>query len=190
MSRFLRKILPVGWLHQPGYYAGFRCLTALLGLLAGGLAGCETQPATQAVTAGPVAASPASAKAEPADNSYCYVCHVNYQEELLVTQHQAAGVGCERCHGTSAKHSADEDNLTAPERMYAAAKVAPFCLTCHAGEKLRQNANHQPVFAGATPQRCTECHGEHQMKNRTRRWDKDTGKLIWKDGGPGMDLKK
>ena len=88
----------------------------------------------------------------------------------------------------SAKHSADEDNLTAPDHLYSETRVAPFCLSCHPQAKLALDANHQPIFASsAPPQRCTDCHGEHRLKNRTRRWDKDTGKLIWKDPGPVMD---
>ncbi len=29
---------------------------------------------------------------------------------------------------------------------------------------------------------CTDCHGEHRLKVRTRRWDKETGKLVSDDG--------
>ena len=163
---------------------------ALMCLLAGLVAGCGPRLAEKSATASLTTPKPASAKVEPADNSYCYVCHVNYQEEPLAQRHQLAGVGCETCHGMSAKHSADEDNLTPPERMYSEVRVAPFCLSCHARAKLAQDANHQAIFAaGAPPQRCTDCHGEHRLKHRTRRWDKDTGKLTGKDSGPVMDRK-
>jgi hypothetical protein len=90
----------------------------------------------------------------------------------------------------SAKHSADEDNLTPPDHLYSEARVGTFCLSCHPKVKLAQDANHKTVFASsAPPERCTDCHGEHRLKNRTRRWDKDSGKLIWKDSGPVMDRK-
>ncbi|MCL4193272.1 MAG: cytochrome c family protein, partial [Thermoguttaceae bacterium] len=46
----------------------------------------------------------AGAKPEPAGNSYCYVCHANYEEEELTAIHHAVGVGCETCHGMSMKH--------------------------------------------------------------------------------------
>ena len=61
------------------------------------------------------AAKPAE-RPEPADNSYCLVCHANYDDENLTKAHQPAGVGCEQCHGTSVKHSGDEDGLTPPDR--------------------------------------------------------------------------
>ena len=43
--------------------------------------------------------------------------------------------------------------------------------------------------AGAGPVRwiCTDCHGQHRMKVRTRVWDKETGKLIKDDGVRMMD---
>jgi len=159
------------------------------GLVAALLLGCGLPKARDAKIVPPPAKETARATAQPADNSYCYVCHVNYQEEPLAQQHQAAGIGCEQCHGMSAKHSADEDNLTAPDKMYAANRIAPFCLTCHPKSKLARDPNHQQVFAQrkASSQRCTECHGEHRLKHRTRNWDKNTGKLLWKDSGPTMD---
>ncbi len=162
-------------------------LGACLGMLALSFLGCETQSTSKSVATGAATTAPGK-KAEPADNSYCYVCHVNYQEESLAQKHVIAGVGCETCHGQSNKHSADEDNLTAPDHMYAEARVAPFCLTCHTSDKVRKSSNHSSVFAAnGSVQRCTECHGEHRLNHRTRRWDKDTGKLVWKEGGPTMD---
>jgi hypothetical protein len=161
------------------------------GLAAGLLLGCGAPRARETKAANPPVTVKSSVSAQPVDNSYCYVCHVNYQEEPLARQHGAVGVGCEQCHGMSAKHSADEDNLTAPDKMYTATRVVPFCLSCHTKKKLALDPNHQPLLAKsvASPPRCTECHGEHRLKNRTRRWDKNTGILIWKDSGPVMDRK-
>lgn len=159
-------------------------------LLAGLLLGCGPRHLGKTAKANSTTTKPFITKVEPADNSYCYVCHVNYQEESLTHPHELVGVGCEKCHGMSAKHSADEDNLTPPDHMYSETRVAPFCLACHPKDKLAPDANHKPIFApGVLPQRCTDCHGEHRLKNRTRRWDKDTGKMIWKDSGPVMDRK-
>ena len=146
-----------------------------------------------------------SAKAEPvepADNSYCLVCHLNYENEKLAHKHQVAGVGCTKCHGESEKHSGDEDGLTAPDIIYAHEDVNKFCITCHPQEKIAKNKNHEDVFptkgAGKTEKQgaksagppkaeerlvCTECHGEnHRMEVRTRKWDKKTRKLISDDG--------
>lgn len=127
----------------------------------------------------------ADAELEPADNSYCLVCHTNYEEEKLTSVHQPAAVGCEKCHGMSVKHSADEDNITPPDRMFAKNEVNAFCLTCHAKEKLVKDADHREFLAAQSEadETCTECHGkQHRLKVRTRRWDKRTGKLVSDDG--------
>ena len=127
---------------------------------------------------------PAGAKAAPADNSYCYVCHTNYEEESLVHGHQVVGVGCEKCHGPSTKHSGDEDNITPPDRMFAHADVDRFCITCHAEDKLRKNDIHKEWLQDEVrDDTCNDCHGRfHHLAVRTRRWDKHTGKLIADDG--------
>ena len=121
---------------------------------------------------------------EPADNYYCYVCHINFQGEELTETHRLAGVGCEDCHGRSAKHSSDEDGLTPPEIIYPKDKINSFCMSCHAEKNIGDIPAHGPLFAEDGPDKkyCTYCHGKHLMKVRTRRWDKDTGELIWDDG--------
>lgn len=132
-----------------------------------------------------VAAWHAQKNPEPADNSYCYVCHLSYQQEELAKVHQPKGVGCETCHGISDKHSEDEDNLTPPEAMYSRKSIFAFCLSCHPKEKLAKVEDHEEILATPpkTSDTCTECHGnEHRMKVRTRKWDKDTGKVLWYDG--------
>lgn len=129
---------------------------------------------------------------EPADNSYCYVCHVNYKREPLAAQHRDAGVGCMDCHGFSDDHSADEDALTAPDVMFPAGQVNPFCFRCHQpGGAERQRL--APRRAAAPTGVCTTCHGAHRLEFRTRRWNKTTGELIYDDGmrtsgGGGMGM--
>jgi hypothetical protein len=122
---------------------------------------------------------------EPADNSYCNVCHANYDNEKLSRVHKLAGVGCETCHGVSDKHSEDEDGLTPPEIMFPKADVLAFCMECHAKQDLLGTDEHKEIF-GEEPNAestCTSCHGkQHQLKVRTRRWNKTTGKLDWYDG--------
>lgn len=127
--------------------------------------------------------APAKATPEPADNSYCLVCHTNYEEEKLTSGHQPVGVGCAKCHGESVKHSGDEDGVTPPERMFAKADINAFCITCHAKDKLSKKDEHREFLAPDAEETCTECHGkDHRMKVRTRRWDKRTGKLVADDG--------
>jgi hypothetical protein len=113
-----------------------------------------------------------------ADNSRCLVCHINFEDEPLAVQHAQANLGCVKCHGESAAHSADENNVTAPEIMFPKAKLNRACGKCHASEKLSER--HKPVLAGRDPKYkyCTDCHGEHQIKHRSRNWDKETGKLL------------
>ena len=122
---------------------------------------------------------------EIADNSYCYVCHLNYQEEEFTTNHQLAGVGCEDCHGISDRHSSDEDGVTPPDIMYPEEKINPSCLECHPKEEIIDQIGHRPFFSETDTERqyCMACHGlKHRLEVRTRRWDKQTGELIWDDG--------
>ncbi len=125
---------------------------------------------------------------EAADNSFCYVCHLNYEneKEKLVAVHEPEGVGCETCHGMSAQHSQDEDSLVPPDIIFASNKVASFCVQCHEKRDLLEGDEaHEKFFAGETePEKtCTSCHDmKHALKVRTRRWDKDTRKIDWYDG--------
>jgi hypothetical protein len=105
-----------------------------------------------------------------ADNSRCHVCHINYEDEKLAVTHARAGIGCEQCHGASDAHCSDEDNITPPDIMYPADKVNSFCKGCHPKAQL-----------GGGKKYCTDCHGEHRLNHRTRRWDKSTGQLIEDD---------
>lgn len=139
-----------------------------------------------AVRSAPPAPAPVAAgeKLEPADNSYCLVCHANYEEEKLVKGHQRVGVGCEQCHGQSVKHSGDEDGVTPPEKMFLKSEITPFCMSCHERGKLAKRDDHQDFFRASDPgETCGSCHAEeHRLKVRTRIWDKKTGKLVKDDG--------
>jgi len=129
--------------------------------------------------------------AEGADNSRCHVCHMNYAEEKLAILHAQVGIGCESCHGDSSPHCGDEDNITPPDKMYAKETVKPYCLTCHAADKLPAET-HEKVLHRKFWQKkeyCTDCHGEHVLAYRTRTWDKKTGKLLVSDGVRMMEEK-
>jgi hypothetical protein len=126
----------------------------------------------------------AIAKPEPADNSYCYACHVNYEEEKLTRVHERVGVGCESCHGPSIEHSGDEDNLIPPDKMFPKSEINAFCMTCHEKENLLKRANHCDFFKKENSEEtCSKCHGKkHRLKVRTRVWDKQTRELLEDDG--------
>ena len=117
-----------------------------------------------------------------ADNSRCHVCHINYDDEVLAITHARANINCEQCHGSSDAHCGDEDNITPPDIMYPAVKIRPFCMGCHPKEKI-DIAVHKSIMAKTDAEEsiCTNCHGEHRLGYRTRKWDKSTGKLIHDD---------
>jgi len=102
-----------------------------------------------------------------ADNSRCFVCHVNYMDEDIAVTHAGVGMGCAHCHGESDEHIADESwasggNGTAPETMFPKPKINPFCMSCHPKEKI-DAAQHQPLFANMEKMVCTDCHGKHRI---------------------------
>ena len=110
-----------------------------------------------------------------ADNSRCFVCHVNYMEEKIAVAHAQAGIGCANCHGPSDTHIADESwasggNGTAPDVMYPRDKINSSCMTCHAKEKL-DTPEHQAVLADPPGTKvCTDCHGNHRLPQRRCKW--------------------
>ena len=126
----------------------------------------------------------ADPKKPMADNSACFVCHGNFQEESMVTVHAKENVSCAKCHGASLEHRNDENNITAPEKMYTQAQIDNACRQCHE----EHNASARKVitmFQARFPQNtdpkkvlCTDCHGEHRLKVRSVYWDKSTGKLL------------
>lgn len=135
----------------------------------------------------------------PADNSRCFVCHANYEDEKLAVTHLRANVGCILCHGECDKHCSDEDNTTAPDKMYPHKGAVRFkCLSCHdwraliesdkSKKDLREPPDHRAVLLGENKDGkfCMDCHGEHKLSWRTRVWDKRTGKLISREGTPLM----
>ena len=119
-----------------------------------------------------------------ADNSACFVCHSNFQDELIVTAHAKENIGCIKCHGSSVAHRNDEDNVTAPDKMFASVRIDKACRQCHEDH----NASVRKVikmFQARFPPNtdpknvvCTDCHGEHRLKVRSVHWDKNTGKLL------------
>jgi hypothetical protein len=123
-------------------------------------------------------------KGPKADNSACYVCHTNYQDEELVGEHAIANVGCVKCHGQSTAHRNDENNITPPDTMYPNAAIEPACVKCHethdvpARKVLARFTERCPNKKTSDQVVCTDCHGDHRLKLRSVRWDKKTGKLI------------
>ena len=136
----------------------------------------EEPPAKPAVKADP--------KKPVADNSACFVCHGNFQEESMVTVHAKENIGCVKCHGASLAHRNDEDNVVAPEKMYAPPRIDNACRVCHEDHDAPARkviAMFQARFPPNTDPKkvvCTDCHGEHRLRVRSVWWDKTTGKLL------------
>lgn len=163
----------------------------------------DTNSTGKLATVGSGEISSSAPKGPVADNSRCFVCHANYDfnEEKLAFTHAQANIGCVRCHGESSPHSTDEDGLTAPDRMYPQPHIRFNCLGCHdwvrllASDRakkdrsdLKEKPDHEPVLDGTAKEKkfCTDCHGEHRLGHRTRKWDKRSSKLIYRDSTPQM----
>ena len=110
-----------------------------------------------------------------ADNSRCFVCHINYVREELAVTHARADIGCAKCHGRGDAHIADESwasggKGTPPEIMYTRDKINPFCLNCHRPDKIGLK-RHKEVLAGTGKKKyCTDCHGKHRLPKRRCKW--------------------
>jgi hypothetical protein len=109
-----------------------------------------------------------------ADNSRCFVCHINYATEELAVNHARRNIGCAHCHGASDAHIADESwgsggNGTAPDIMYPRDKVTPACMACHPKDKI-DAPHHEPAFLATDARVCTDCHGDHRLATRRCKW--------------------
>ncbi len=110
-----------------------------------------------------------------ADNSRCFVCHMNFMDEDIAVTHAKADIGCADCHGESDEHIADESwasggKGTAPDVMFPRPGINPFCMECHNKEKI-DTVQHQPLFANTETMVCTDCHGKHRITTpRKTKW--------------------
>lgn len=117
---------------------------------------------------------PGGVEEDGADNSRCFVCHLNYQVEEIAVTHARQGIGCARCHGASDAHIADESwasggTGTPPDIMYRREQVNPSCLRCHA-PALTAAESRCPFFRLEEKGVCTDCHGNHRLKTRRCQW--------------------
>jgi hypothetical protein len=132
----------------------------------------------------PAAKAAAPAGRRTADNGPCFVCHANYEEEPLAVCHAKQGTGCMDCHGPSLAHRNDEGNVTPPDIIYPAARIDAACKKCHeehnapAARVIARWQERCPAKTKPAQIVCTDCHGEHRLKLRTVRWDKESRKLL------------
>lgn len=128
--------------------------------------GTTTPPAKQAV-----------------DNSRCHVCHLNFSDDVMAVNHAKYGIGCEKCHGASDDHAADEANITPPQIMYPHEKIDTSCKVCHPDpmDRIVLGARYclQVLLTEEEKKKvCTDCHGTHKMAQRQVRWNKTTGAIL------------
>ncbi|MCX6894286.1 MAG: hypothetical protein NTZ16_02000 [Verrucomicrobia bacterium] len=129
-------------------------------------------------------AKPKVKKAGAADNSPCYVCHINLLDDSFALKHEEGGIGCVKCHGDSRAHVDDEANLIPPEVMFPAEGIAAACEKCHVTHDAPAMAvvtrwkERCANSANANAPLCTDCHGKHRFAKRAVVWDKKTGKLL------------
>jgi hypothetical protein len=118
------------------------------------------------------------------DNGACYVCHANYETESLVVSHGKEEIGCVDCHGQSAEHRNDEDNITPPDIMYPQDQIDKMCSQCHETHNapgrnvVGRWLQRCPEKANPDDLICTDCHYEHRLSTRVVRWDKKTRALL------------
>jgi len=150
---------------------GWLTAIGLLGLLAVTHADGPTAPAEEGAS-------------KSADNSACYECHDDYQAEPMVIVHFSEKVGCIDCHGESTAHCQDEE--TPPDVMFAVDKVNGMCRECHvthnadATDVIARWQQRCPEKTDAVEINCTDCHFRHRLKTRQLKWNKRTGKLIFR----------
>jgi hypothetical protein len=138
--------------------------------------------AALAVTITAEGTTPPPAK-QAVDNSRCHVCHLNFSDDVLAVNHAKYGIGCEKCHGASDDHAADEANITPPQIMYPREKIQTSCMICHPDpmDRIVLGAKYclfVPLTEAEKQKVCTECHGTHRMAQRQVRWNKVTGAII------------
>jgi len=102
----------------------------------------------------------------PADDSYCHVCHFNFQEEELAKTHAEEEIGCAACHGASIDHRHDEDNVTPPDRIYRVSEIEEACAACHDRCAPSRKEAERPLPGRKA---CTDCHGAHRVPTREPR---------------------
>jgi formylglycine-generating enzyme required for sulfatase activity len=146
--------------------------------LAGG-----THPALLALGAGGAESPKDQAQALPEFKAagVCARCHVVSVLEWGISKHVAAGTSCQKCHGPSKDHVANERNEVKPDRLPRGAQIAKTCQRCH-------DAGCPKTLQTATCQQCHHVHAlldpakrpqaqDDQLSQLLARWEKFRGRM-------------
>lgn len=112
----------------------------------------------------------------PNNNGLCMVCHLDFEEDPIATDHLQRGITCAHCHGKSVAHMHDETMMTSPDILYGRTEVESMCGHCHRSHKDKRavenfraewlgkkRENGRNITAEST---CTDCHGLHTISRR------------------------
>ncbi|NIP28810.1 MAG: hypothetical protein GWN67_06605 [Phycisphaerae bacterium] len=112
----------------------------------------------------------------PNNNGLCLVCHLDFDEDPLTTDHLQRNITCAHCHGKSVAHMHDETMMTSPDVLYGRTEVESMCRHCHRSHKDKRavenfrakwlgkkRENGRNITAEST---CTDCHGLHTISRR------------------------
>jgi predicted CXXCH cytochrome family protein len=112
---------------------------------------------------------------ETRDGTACTECHAGQVEGYLRTAHQAAGVGCESCHGPAAAHLAVAEGEDGYEENKRATQDVSFasgvCGQCHAEYAEWEKSRHSDgmpygyhEIARPLLVQCSKCHYARTFK--------------------------
>src|SRR5262249_8488941 len=89
----------------------------------------------------------------------CARCHVVSVLEWGISKHAAGRTACQKCHGPSKGHVANERNEVKPDRLPRGPRIAKTCMGCHdAGcPKTREAVS------------CQKCHHVHALIDPAKR---------------------
>jgi formylglycine-generating enzyme required for sulfatase activity len=111
----------------------------------------------------------------------CARCHVVSVLEWGISRHVAAGTNCQKCHGPSKGHVANERNEVKPDRRPLGAQIAKTCQGCH-------DAGCPKTLQTAACQQCHHVHAlldpakhpkgqDDQLNQMLARWEKFRGRM-------------